>query len=132
MCKFLKHIAPRTKILLVAFILVLVPVAIISYFSLQSINQKAENLRNNYRGTVNLVRDKMENEVNRLEINLRNSTIGKSPETDKATDLKVWLRRNESENPAFNHLFLINGGGRPYLLFIFTRMEKINRTSATY
>ncbi len=79
MFKFLKHIAPRTKILFVAFILVLLPVAVISYLSLQSIRQKAENLRTKYSGTVNLVRDKLENEVIRLETNLRNSAIETIP-----------------------------------------------------
>jgi len=108
MFKFLKHIAPRTKILFVAFILILVPGAIISYLSLQSIKQKAENLRTKYRGTVNLVRDKLENEVSRLEATLRNSVIELSPESDNSARLKVWLRNIESENPAFRHLFLVN------------------------
>jgi signal transduction histidine kinase len=111
MFKFLKHIAPRTKILFVAFILVLLPVAVISYLSLQSIRQKAENLRTKYSGTVNLVRDKLENEVIRLETNLRNSAIELSPESDSAGNLKVWLKTLESENPAFKHLFLASGSG---------------------
>jgi signal transduction histidine kinase len=111
MFKFLGHIAPRTKILFVAFILVLFPCAIISYLSLQSIRQKAENLRTKYSGTVNLVRDKLENEVSRLETNLRNSVLELTPESDKAAILKAWLRNTESENPAFKNLFLINSDG---------------------
>jgi len=111
MFKFLKHIAPKTKILFVAFILVLIPGAIISYLSLQSIRQKAENLRTKYNGTVNLVRDKLENEVSRLETNLRNSAIELIPEPDKPASLKVWLRDIESENPAFKNLILINANG---------------------
>lgn len=111
MFKFLKHIAPKTKILFVAFILVLIPGAIISYLSLQSIRQKAENLRTKYNGTVNLVRDKLENEFSRLETNLRNSAIGLIPESDKPASLKVWLRDIESENPAFKNLILINADG---------------------
>ena len=111
MFKFLKHIAPRTKILFVAFILVLFPGTIISYLSLQSIRQKAENLRTKYSGTVSLVRDKLENEVSRLETNLRNSVIELTPESNKIASLKVWLRNMESENPAFKHLILINADG---------------------
>src|SRR5512137_927706 len=106
MFKFLRHITPRTKILLVAFILILLPGAIISYLSLQSIRQKAENLRTKYSGTVNLVRDKLENEVTRLETRLRNSVIEIIPESDKAASLKRWLRNMESENPAFKNLIL--------------------------
>ena len=111
MLNFLKHITPRTKILYVAFILILLPGAIISYLSLQSIRQKAENLRIKYNGTVNLVRDKLENEVSRLETNLRNVAIEKTPESDKPASLKVWLRNMESENPAFKNLILINANG---------------------
>jgi len=108
---FLKHIAPRTKILFVAFILILLPGTIISYLSLQSIRQKAENLRTKYNGTVNLVRDKLENEVSRLETNLRNSVIELTPESSKVVGLKTWLQNIESENPAFKHLFLVNADG---------------------
>jgi signal transduction histidine kinase len=111
MLKFLKHITPRTKILFVAFILVLVPGAIISYLSLQSIRQQAENLRTKYSGTVNLVKDKLENEVSRLETNLRSSVIELTPASDRADSIKLWLRKTESENPAFKHLFLINADG---------------------
>jgi signal transduction histidine kinase len=111
MLKFLKHITPRTKILFVAFLLILVPGAIISYLSLQSIRQKAENLRTKYSGTVNLVRDKLENEVSRLETNLRNSVIELTPESDKTIGLKTWLRNIEYNNPAFKHLIIINADG---------------------
>jgi len=108
MFKFLKHIAPRTKILFVAFMLILLPGAIISYLSLQSISQKAENLRINHSGTLHLVRDKLENEISRLESNLQSSAINLPPEYDQAESLKVWLRSIESDNPAFKQLFLVN------------------------
>ncbi len=107
MFEFIKHITPNTKILFLAFILILIPGAIISYLSLQSINQKAENLRTKYGGTVSLVRDKLENEVFQLEANLRNDVI----ESYNSEDLKVWLRNLESENPSFKHLFLVNTDG---------------------
>jgi signal transduction histidine kinase len=57
------------------------------------------------------VRDKLENEVSRLETNLRNSVIELTPESDKAAGLKVWLQSIELENPAFKNLFLINADG---------------------
>jgi len=57
------------------------------------------------------VRDKLENEVSRLETNLRNSVIEKTPETDKTDTLKVWLHDVESENPAFKHLILVSADG---------------------
>ena len=111
MIKYLKHINPRTKILFFAIILIMLPGAIISYLGLQSINQKAENLRTKYSGTVSLVQDKLENELIQLEENLRNRVFGQFPGNDKNTDLKIWLRNIESEYSAFKHLFLVNSGG---------------------
>jgi len=108
MFEFLKHITSKTKILFIAFLLILFPGAFISYLSLQSINQKAENLKTKYGGTVSLVRDKLEGEVFQLETNLRNSVIEIFPKPENDADLKIWLRNIESENPAFKHLFLVN------------------------
>ena len=108
---FLKHIHQKTKILFLAFILILIPGAIISYLSLQSINQKAENLGIKYSGTVRLVRDKLESEILRIEANLRNNVIESFPESDNAAELKLWLQNLESNNPAFKNLFLVNNDG---------------------
>ncbi|KPL25697.1 MAG: hypothetical protein AMS23_04775, partial [Bacteroides sp. SM1_62] len=108
---FLKHIRQKTKILFLAFILILIPGAIISYLSLKSINQKAENLEIKYSGTVRLVRDKLESEIFRLEANLRNHVIESFPESDNVVELKAWLRNIESENPAFKNLFLVDTDG---------------------
>ena len=107
----LKHINPKTKILFFVFILIMLPCVILSYLSLQSINQKADNLRAKYKGTVGLVRDKLESEVFRHEANLRNSVTELFFKPDNDADLKVWLRNIESENPAFKHLFLVNTDG---------------------
>lgn len=112
MFEFLKHITPKTKILLLGFILILIPGAIISYLSLQSINQKAENLQTKYKGTVSLVRDKLESKVLQDEANLRNSVSELFPKPENDTNLKEWLRNIETENPIFKNLFLVktNGG----------------------
>ena len=108
MFEFLKHISPKTKIFFTAFLLILLPGAFISYLSLQSINQKAENINTKLGGTVNLVRDKLESEVFQLEANLRNIAIELYSKPHNANDLKTWLGNIESENPAFKHLFLVN------------------------
>jgi len=108
---FLKHIHQKTKILLFAFILILIPGAIISYLSLKSINQKAENLEIKYSGTVRLVRDKLESEILRLESNLRNNFIESFPESDNSAELKIWLQNLKTEYPAFKNLFLVSPDG---------------------
>lgn len=111
MFKRFKHIAPRTKILFVAFILILLPGAVISYLSLKSIRQNAENIRTEYNGTVKLVSDKLENEISRLTINLQNSVTDLSPDSGSTGYLKEWLRIKESGHPAFKNLFLANSNG---------------------
>ncbi len=103
-----KHITPKTKILLLGFILIVLPGAIIGYLSLESINQKEENLKVKYKGTVGLVRDKLESEVFQAEASLKNSAIELFSKPNNDKDLKDWLRKIESENLAFNNLFLIN------------------------
>jgi signal transduction histidine kinase len=108
MFNFLRHISPKTKVLFIAFMLILAPGAIISYISLQSIKQKAENLRIKHRGTVNLVRDKLENDINQLISDLQGNLTGLTGESNDSENIKVWLRNLESENPVFKNLFLVN------------------------
>jgi signal transduction histidine kinase len=111
MLKSLKHISPKTKILFVVFILILIPSAILSYLGLRSIDQSAENIRTKYLGTISLVRDKLEREVIQLEENLRNSLIDQFHNLNKDDELKALLRKAESDNPVFKHLFLVNADG---------------------
>ena len=93
----LKHIHQKTKIIFLAFLLILIPGAIISYLSLQSINHKAENLEIKFSGTVRLVRDKLESEILRIDANLRNNVIGSFPESDNPIELKSWLQNLETQ-----------------------------------
>lgn len=111
MIESLKHINPKTKILLIVFILIMVPCAFLSYLGLQSIDQNTENLRTKYGGTINLVRDKLESKIIQLEENLRNNFIESFHKFYSDTELKKWIRKIESDNPAFKNLFLINAGG---------------------
>lgn len=111
MFEFFKHITSKTKIILLGFMLILIPGAIISYLSLESINQKAENLKVKYSGTVKLVRDKLESELFRYEANLRNNLTELFPQSGNHNELKEWLLNIESENPAFKHLFLVSTNG---------------------
>jgi signal transduction histidine kinase len=111
MLKSLKHISPKTKILFVVFILILLPGVILSYLGLQSIDQNAENLRTKYVGTIDLVRDKLESEIVQLEENFRNSLIEQFPTLNKDDDLKVLLGNTELDNPVFKNLFLVNADG---------------------
>jgi dipeptidyl aminopeptidase/acylaminoacyl peptidase len=66
--------APTTiKILLIAIVLILLPGAVLSYVSYISVNERAGRLEAGYRGTLYMVRDKIELEVLRVEQGLRSS-----------------------------------------------------------
>jgi len=105
--EFLKYITPKIKFLSLALILIFLPGAIISYLSLKSIQDKAENQRIKYHGTVDLVRNKLEGEVYLLETNLRNSVIDSLLNLKAGSDKQLILQRLEIINPAFKNLFLI-------------------------
>jgi signal transduction histidine kinase len=111
MFKFFKHITSKSKILLLSFLLILIPGAVISYMSLRSINQKADNLKTKYIGTVNLVRDKLESEFSRYEANFRNNVIESDTNTNETDEMKIWLRDLKSEYPFLKNLFLLNDDG---------------------
>jgi len=108
---FLRHITFKRKILILGLILILVPGAVISYLSLKSINDKAENLREKYKGTVSLVKDKLESAIFRKEANLRNAITDSSFKLENENDIKTWISNLEAENPVFINLFLVRNDG---------------------
>src|SRR4030042_5828665 len=98
MLRWLKHVSPKTKILFLACLLILLPSAILSFIGLQSVNQKIENLRAHYRSTVGLVRDKMEREVLRVEEGVGTFILKSSPGMESTRDLQDWLGRLQCTN----------------------------------
>jgi signal transduction histidine kinase len=107
----LEHISPRTKILFFAIFLVLLPGAVLSYLGFRSISEKAENLMTTYRGTVNLVRDRIEAEIIGLEESLRSSLNEQQLKSDSFEEIKAWLKGLELIHPGLRHFFLVNSQG---------------------
>ena len=105
---FMKHLSARVKILLIGFILILLPVAIISFMSFKSLNQKAENLEVKYDGTLRLVRDKLETEVLQFETDLRNDILELLSKPKNVQELKDWLQKAQEASPIFKQLVLVN------------------------
>jgi signal transduction histidine kinase len=109
--EFLKHITPKTKILSLSLFLILLPGAVISYLSLSSIGEKAEDQRVKYLGTAALVRDKLENELNQLCYDLRNNVLDSLALAASERDVQRLLGHLEKSYPAFTGLFVVKPGG---------------------
>lgn len=104
----LKHISPKTKILFFAILLILLPSAVLSYLGVQSVREKAENLRTNYRGSINLVRDKIEHEFIIRQDALRSSLSELVLKPDRPEELKSRLADLTARNPFIRYAFFIN------------------------
>ncbi len=111
MLEFLKHITYKTRILILSMFLILMPGAIISYLSMKSIREKADNQKVEYLGTVNLVRDKLEGELFLLESNLRNSILDSLMEVNGEAGLQACLRSAAVDYPAFKNITLVGNNG---------------------
>jgi len=109
--EFLKHITPKIKLLFLSLFLILIPGAIISYLSLKSIQEKADNQSIKFHGTANLVRDKLESKLYQLETNFRNSLIDSILALERATEIQTLLQILDLEYPAFTNLLLVGNNG---------------------
>jgi len=109
--EFLKHITPKTKILFLSLFFILIPGAVISYLSLKSIQEKADNQRIKYHGTANLVRDKLESKLYQLETNFRNTVIDSILILGQETEIQTLLQLLDFEFPAFVNFLLIGNNG---------------------
>jgi signal transduction histidine kinase len=104
--------APTTiKILLTAIVLILLPGAVLSYVSYTSVNERARWLEAGYRGTLSLVRDKIQLEILKREQRLRSSVgdAGKSLASLSAS--RQLLNRVEEGRPWLRRPFLAGPEG---------------------
>jgi len=108
---WMKGISPTVRILIMAIVLILLPAAVLSYFGFLSVNERAHNLEAGYRGTLLLVRDRIEQEVLRLEQELRSSLEDTAPDPGDLVSSKSLLQLVESGNPWLKHPFLSLPGG---------------------
>jgi len=109
--EFLKHITPKIKILFLSLFLILIPGAIISYLSLKSIQEKADNQRIKFHGTANLVRDKLESKLYQLETNFRNSVMDSILIVERETELQDLLQFLDLQYPAISNILLVGNNG---------------------
>src|SRR5512136_2691332 len=99
----MKAISPAVRIPIMAIVLILLPAAVLSYIGFVSVNERARNLETGYRGTLLLVRDRIEQEILRLERDLGSSLEGTAPESGDRDSSRKLLQRVESGNPWLKH-----------------------------
>jgi len=104
--------APTTiKILLIAIVLILLPGAVLSYVGYISVNERARQLAAGYRGTLILVRDKIELEVLRLEQGLRVSLENAAANPQSVSASRHLLQLVTTNNPWLRRPFLASPDG---------------------
>jgi len=104
--------APTTiKILLMAIVLILLPGAILSYVSYVSVNERARLLEAGYRGTVYMVRDRIELETLKLEQGLRSSLGDAGKNLPSLAASRALLTQVAAGNPWLRRPFLAGPGG---------------------
>ena len=107
----IKGISPTVRILIIAIVLILLPAAVLSYIGFVSVNERARSLETGYRGTLLLVRDRIEQEILRLEQDLRSSVERTAPESNDRDSGRRLLQIVQSTNRWLKHPFLASPGG---------------------
>jgi tetratricopeptide (TPR) repeat protein len=107
----IKGISPTVRILIIAIVLILLPAAVLSYIGFVSVNERARNVETGYRGTLQLVRDRIEQEILRLEQDLRSSFERATPESSNRDSSRRLLQLVESKSPWLKHPFLAGPDG---------------------
>jgi signal transduction histidine kinase/tetratricopeptide (TPR) repeat protein len=110
MIKQLKNISAKTKILLFALILIILPSGILGYFGFKSIENRGLRLKENYRGMARLMRDKLEGELLNLESSFLRDIMNKEWNRDFQT-IKQLLGQIREQHPLVGEIFIMDAEG---------------------
>jgi len=102
---------PVIKILLTAIVLILLPGAVLSYIGLGSVNDRARQLEAGYRGTLSLVRDRIEQEIARLEQQVAGSLGQSGADLESLSASRQQLQKLRAERPWLKLPFLVSPAG---------------------
>ena len=110
MIRRFKHVSARTKILLFAFLFIILPSGILGYLGFRSIENRGLGLKQNYRDMARLVRDKLEAELAGLESGFVEEALDQewSPDAEAA---RLLLGRFEERHPAVAEAFIVGSNG---------------------
>jgi signal transduction histidine kinase len=124
MMKKIYGILSNTKIAVIGFLLVLIPCIILSYIDYQAINKRTRTIRSGYKFTLDLIRDKIEQEIISREEKLSGSLKEISANKESIKYLKSFLETSENQNPVITTPFLLNNEGAVVTPFISSEWIK--------
>jgi len=110
MIRRFKHVSARTKILLFAFLFIILPSGILGYLGLKSIGNRGLSLKENYRSMARLMRDELEGELSGLEGRFVREILDQEwPQDIQA--VRPLLGRIQKRHPSIGETFIINSDG---------------------
>ncbi|MCJ7488470.1 MAG: tetratricopeptide repeat protein, partial [Candidatus Aminicenantes bacterium] len=110
MIRRFKHVSARTKILLFAFLFIILPSGILGYLGFRSIGNRGLSLKENYRSMARLMRDELEGELSNLEGRFVREILDQEWTQDiQATQLL--LARVGGRHPAIGETFIVGADG---------------------
>jgi len=102
---------PTIKMLLTAIVLILLPGAVLSYIGLESVNERARQLEAGYRGTLDLVRDRIEQEITGREQEVVRALDQSGTDLDSLNASRQHLQKISSQHPWLKLPFLARPDG---------------------
>jgi len=110
MIRRFKHVSARTKILLFAFLFIILPSGILGYLGLKSIGNRGLSLKENYRSMARLMRDELEGEISGLEGRFVREILDQEW-TQDIQAARLLLGRVQKRHPSIGEAFIINSDG---------------------
>lgn len=110
MIRRLKHISARTKILLFAFLFIILPSAILGYLGFRSIGNRNLWLKENYRSMARLMREELESELSDLEARFIRDALDQDWSRDAASD-RILLSGIRERHPAIGETYILDSEG---------------------
>ncbi len=110
MLKQFKHISAKTKILIFALLLIIIPSGFLGFLGFNSIEDRGLKLKENYRGLVQLLKDKLEGSLLSLEKSFLQDITSQYWDQDVNT-IQHQLDQTQEQHPFIGDIFIMDAEG---------------------
>ncbi|MCX6568266.1 MAG: HAMP domain-containing sensor histidine kinase [Candidatus Aminicenantes bacterium] len=104
------HVSAKTKILLFAFLFIILPSGILGYLGFRSIGNRGLSLKENYRRMARLMRDELEGEISGLEGRFVREILEQDWNGDTPA-IRLLLSRIRERHPSIGETFIVSADG---------------------